>query len=110
MADQWCVLELMGHVRTAGRVSEEEHFGAKVGRIDIPQADGSFATQLFGGGSIYRLTYVDEAAARAVALASAQAPIHAWEMPKMLPPVKAEVVEAGESDILPEDRNLYPRW
>jgi hypothetical protein len=37
--DSWCVLELMGHVRMAGRVTEEERFGVKMGRIDVPDAD-----------------------------------------------------------------------
>jgi hypothetical protein len=34
--DSWCVLELFGHVRMAGRVTEEERFGSKMGRIDVP--------------------------------------------------------------------------
>lgn len=34
--DSWAILELMGHVRMAGRVTEEERFGSKVGRIDVP--------------------------------------------------------------------------
>jgi hypothetical protein len=39
--DSWVVLELMGHVRMAGRVTEEELFGAKIGRIDVPKAQSS---------------------------------------------------------------------
>lgn len=34
--DSWAILELMGHVRMAGRVTEEERFGCKMGRIDVP--------------------------------------------------------------------------
>lgn len=33
---EWCVVELMGHVRMAGLVTEVELFGSKQGRIDIP--------------------------------------------------------------------------
>ena len=40
--DSWCVLEQMGHVRMAGRVTEEERFGVMMGRIDIPRDDGTF--------------------------------------------------------------------
>lgn len=36
MNEQWAILELMGHVRLSGRVSEEERFGCKLGRIDVP--------------------------------------------------------------------------
>src|SRR5580698_1089862 len=80
----WAILELMGHVRLGGKVSEEECFGAKMGRIEIPQADGSFVTQFFGGSSVYRLTPVSEEAARAVALHCQPEPVHSWEMPKAI--------------------------
>lgn len=90
MFDQWAILELMGHVRTAGRVTEEEHFGAKLGRIDVPQADGKYVTQLFGGASVYRLTLVSEEAARAVALANKPHPVQSWEMPKAIAPAVEE--------------------
>jgi hypothetical protein len=36
--ESWCILELMGHVRMAGRVTEEERFGVKMGRIEVPIA------------------------------------------------------------------------
>lgn len=32
----WAVVELMGHVKLAGRLTEEEKFGTKMGRLDIP--------------------------------------------------------------------------
>lgn len=66
---QWAIVELMGHVRLAGMVTEEERFGAKMGRIDIPgPGDGIFATQYFSGGSIYRVTPTTEEVARKIAL------------------------------------------
>lgn len=85
MADQenfegWAILELMGHLRTAGYVTEEEHFGCKLGRIDIPNGEGS-VTQYFGGSSIYRLTPTTEEIARAVALRNQPAPVQRWELP-----------------------------
>lgn len=81
----WAVVELMGHVRIGGRLTEEEKFGAKLGRLDIPTEGDGFVTQYFGGGSVYRITLVDEAAARAVAKHAQPAPVHAWELPKQLP-------------------------
>lgn len=76
------ILELMGHVRVAGRITEEERFGGKLGRIDIPDKDGGFTTQYFNAASIYRLTPTSEEAARAVALNCQPHPVHAWELPK----------------------------
>lgn len=93
----WCVLELMGHVRTAGRVTEEEKFGGKLGRIDVPTAGGGFVTQYFGASSVYRLTVVTEEAARLVAASSVPEPVHSWEMPKQIAP------PAGATASPPED-------
>lgn len=93
--EAWAVVELMGHVRMAGRVTEEEHFGAKLGRIDIPSGEGFF-TQFFGGSSVYRMTPVTEEAARAVAARSAPEPVHTWELPK--PALSASVGQCSEED------------
>lgn len=82
--DQWAIVELMGHVRLAGKLTEEERFGAKMGRLEIPQRDGSFVTRMFGGSSVYSITYVDEAAARAVAAYTTVQPVNSWELPKQI--------------------------
>jgi hypothetical protein len=81
-AEFWGILELMGHVRMAGRISEEERFGAKIGRIDCPTQADQFITVFFGGGSIYRLTPCTEEVAREVAKNSIPQPIHSYEMPR----------------------------
>jgi len=87
--ESWAIVELMGHVRMAGRVTEEQRFGATLGRIDIPQGEGFF-TQFFQGASIYRLTPCSEEVARSVAKHAHIEPIHQWEVPKLAP---AHVVE-----------------
>lgn len=93
-APQWAVVELMGHIRLAGRLTEEERFGTKMGRLDIPVQGGcsgvsatfcpGFITQYFGGGSVYRITIVTEDVARHVAKQSDPAPVSAYEFPKQL--------------------------
>jgi hypothetical protein len=82
--DQWAIVELMGHVKIAGHVTEAEIFGAKMGRVDIPNADGGFTTQYFSGGSVYRLTPTTEEIARAVAVRNQPAPVYTWDLPKAL--------------------------
>lgn len=100
--DQWAILELMGHVRLAGKVTEESRFGVALGRIDIPTGDG-FTTQYFGGSSIYRLTPTTEEIARSVALRNQPEPVHRWELPA---PSKADIpAEAQYSDDLPYDED-----
>lgn len=79
----WAIVELMGHVRLAGRLTEEEKFGAKVGRLDIPQGDG-YITQFFGGSSIYRITIVTEEVARSVCKQTSPEPVQPWDYPKQI--------------------------
>ncbi len=86
----WAILELMGHVKLAGFVTEEELFGGKIGRIDIPAGtDGEMAvTQYFGGHTVYRLTPVSEQVARAFAVRNQPRPVHIYEL--QLPAPRAE--------------------
>lgn len=98
--ESWAIVELMGHVRMAGRVTEEERFGAKLGRIDIPKDDPAgvgFSTVYFGGGSVYRLTPCTEEVARSVARRNQPEPIHRWELPGP-PKEPAQDAEYAHSD------------
>ncbi|WP_416358183.1 hypothetical protein ACLNGM_09855 [Aureimonas phyllosphaerae] len=74
---EFMVVEIFGHRRHAGRVREEERFGAKMLRIDIPKVervelpseDGpvpalatvSWTSHFYGGAAIFSATSTDEA-------------------------------------------------
>lgn len=77
--DSFAIVELMGHVRLAGRLTEEERFGCKMGRIDIPTKNG-LVTQFFGGSSVYRITPCSEEIAKEVAKTSEHEPVHSWSL------------------------------
>ncbi len=66
--DQFCIVELFGHQRIAGRVSEQTIGGQSFVRVDVPECNGQPAfTKLYGSGAIYALTPVsEEIALRAV--------------------------------------------
>lgn len=100
----WAIVELMGHVKLAGKLSEEERFGCKMGRLDIPTADG-FLTRWFGGGSVYCITVVTEAVARHVAKGTSHAPVSPWDFPKQLvaPQEMARVLEDDEDAAVSDD-------
>jgi hypothetical protein len=63
---QWAVVEMMGHRRVIGLLSEVEFGAGKVMRLDVLDADGKAfaATQFIGNGSIYAITLVAEELAR----------------------------------------------
>lgn len=64
----WCVVEVMGHNRYAGYVTEQAIGGASFIRVDVPAVDGVPAfTKLLGGGSIFAITPCTEEIARQAA-------------------------------------------
>ncbi len=78
----WAVVEIMGHIRVAGKVTEQPMFGVALCRVDIPALDGGFTTRYFGGSSIYSLTPTTEDIARSVAAYMTPEPVHRYELPK----------------------------
>lgn len=59
---EYAVVEVFGHRRHVGRVQEVDKFGAKFLRIDIPEKgkfENGFTTHMYGGGSIFSITYCD---------------------------------------------------
>lgn len=87
----WAVVELFGHRRLGGFVTEEEHIGATLLRIDIPVSpafeDCTYFTQYYSHGALYGLTMVSEEAARAVAGYCEPDVVKSWELPKQEPAV-----------------------
>lgn len=72
---EWAIVEIMGHRKHAGRVREEERFGAKMLRVDVPtivltppaEEGGQlvaviekWTTTWYGGPSIFSFTLTDE--------------------------------------------------
>lgn len=95
--EQWCVVELMGHQRIAGKVTEESHFGVALMRVEVPAVEGRAGfTKYFGGNAIYALTPTTEEIATHVAKMVDQAPISRWEMRDLLP--APSVIEADNDD------------
>lgn len=83
--DEWCFLELMGHRKLAGKVSEATVFGGALIRIDIPGKDGAVATQFYSPAAVYCITPTTEAMARAFATNNQPQPVTRWELPEMTP-------------------------
>jgi hypothetical protein len=71
---EWAIVEIFGHRQHAGRTREEERFGAKMLRVDVPklewngEEDGKrraavtgWATHYYGGSAIFSFSLTDEA-------------------------------------------------
>lgn len=95
---EWAILELMGHRRLAGLVSEQLIASAPFIRIDVPGRDGKIATQFYQPAAVYCLTAVDEGLARRVAEQTQPEPVHRWELPEAREPEPPSADELGSED------------
>jgi hypothetical protein len=77
--EAWGIVELMGHQRVAGRLSEQPLGGGNLLRVDIPNGEG-FRTAFYGASAIYAVHITDEPAARQVATNIGTRPPYAYEL------------------------------
>lgn len=82
---QWAIVELFGHTRIAGLLSEQSIGGCAFIRIDVPEVidhGQTFppVTRLFGQGAIYGITFVDEATAILAANEIQYQPVSVWSL------------------------------
>ena len=103
----FAILELFGHVRLAGKVTEASIGGCSFLRVDVLKPDGEVDfTRYLGNGSVYSMTPVTEEVARRVGNGSAQAPVKPWEIPKpMLPPAENLSHDLPDEDMATAGRN-----
>ena len=95
--DEWAILELMGHRRLAGKVTDAVIGGGAFLRIDIPGKNDKQTTQYYSPGSVYCLTPTTEEIARAVAAQNEPAPVHRWELTQLQGPQRCRVCGCTET-------------
>jgi hypothetical protein len=81
--DHWCVVDLFGRQRFAGRVRKAE-FPSGFLRLDVPATPGHGAlTQLYNPSAVYGLSVTTEEIATATAARCRPEPVHRWELPAL---------------------------
>jgi len=93
----WAIVELIGHRRLAGHVTEEVIAGAAFLRLDIPAEQGDGVTQFYSPSAVYCITPTTEEIAYAIGVRSTPAPVSRFELE---PPRRAEPVEDDGADCL----------
>jgi hypothetical protein len=94
-SDQFAIVELFGHARIAGRISEQTFGGTTMARVDVPEVKYvekrfdsisevahtiAAHTRSFGGAAIYSINWVDQAAATLAAQQIKHSPIQPYTM------------------------------
>jgi hypothetical protein len=84
--ETWAILELMGHRRLAGKVTEATIGGGSFIRIDVP-GNETETTQYYSPGAVYCITPTTEDIARDFATSNQPEPVHRWELKQLPEPV-----------------------
>ena len=114
--DTWAIVELFGHSKIAGKVTEQQIAGGTFLRVDVPELDGADGehptagfTRFYGAGAIYSITPVDEDLARRAAEALRPRPVTVYGLvlpERQLPSVLGPCAEAQDS--VPQDQGPAP--
>lgn len=100
--DEWALVELFGHQRIVGKVSEATLAGGAFLRVDVPEFDGAPAfTRYYGPSAIYAISPVTEAIARGLISHNRHEPVSRFDLPQL-----AEKVSDVDRD--PEEDDHEP--
>lgn len=81
--ETWGLVEVMGHQRYAGLITEQAVGGCNFVRVDVPAAEGKPGfTKLLGQSSIFAITPTTEQVARGMARNISNAPINVYDLPE----------------------------
>ena len=89
--NEWALVELFGHQRIVGKVSEATLAGGAFLRVDVPGFNGEKAfTRFYGPSAIYSLSPVDETIARGLMERYRNEPVSRFELPQIADKVSEE--------------------
>jgi hypothetical protein len=99
--EMWALVELFGHNRVAGRVTEAEMGGGSLIRVDVPAVkDRDALTKYYNVKAIYALTPVDEETAKQMAASIDSAPINSYSIDREID--RRKRIGSGDSDDDPD--------
>lgn len=79
--DTWALLELFGHARICGRVTDAEIGGGSFIRVDVPDANGeTLFTRYYGPKAIYSISPVSRQTAIGVAQKIDAKPVRPFDL------------------------------
>lgn len=82
--NEWALVELFGHQKIVGKVSEATLAGGAFLRVDVPEFNKEPAfTRLYGPGAIYSINPVTEEVARGLLTHYRNRPVERFELPQL---------------------------
>jgi len=97
--DMHCVVELFGHQKIAGKMTEQAIGGATFLRIEVPKTSKREGfTRFYGAGAIYSITPVDEKVAAAMAESLEVEPVSEWTLRQAMQKLLTAPAPDGRED------------
>ncbi len=82
--DEWCLVELFGHQKIAGKVSEAALAGGAFLRVDVPKENGETDfTRYYSPNAVYSISPVSRQIAIAFVLAHQPEPVTRYDLVKL---------------------------
>lgn len=95
--DEWALVELFGHQKIVGRVTEATIAGGAFIRVDVPVFNGAAAfTRVFGPWAIYSINPVTEEIARGLMTHHRNEPVSRFELPQIADKVPTGAAQSYE--------------
>jgi hypothetical protein len=97
--ESWAIVEIMGHKKFAGFVTEQSIGGLPFVRVDVPEIGELPAfTKFFGGMSIYCITPCTEETAIAFGRKLRERAFASYEAPRLSAPSSASELEFEDDE------------
>lgn len=91
----WALVELFGHTRIAGEVSEQNIAGGAMVRIDVPKTSRNDAfSRIVNVSAIYAINPMTEESARMIAENMSYTPIDRWDIQTYVKQAQLKLQEA----------------
>ena len=96
--DLWCLVELFGHSKIAGRCTEQNLAGSNMLRVDVPETEThpSF-TKFFNHAAIYAISPIDEKTARYMANQINSRPIDSYDVSAIVKKYNLKVLSEADA-------------
>ncbi len=97
--NEWALVELFGHQKIVGKVSEATLAGGAFLRVDVPASSGGPAfTRFYGPGAVYSINPVTEDIARGLMTHYRNEPVSRFEFPALAEKVSSSYVSMNCPD------------
>lgn len=105
--EAFALIELFGHSRMAGKVTEQSIGGSSFIRVDVPETPKSPAfTRILNPSSIYAINPVTEEVVNELAVRIQSVPIQEWDIREVVAKAK-KALDFPKPESVREEENYY---